>query len=70
VADPPTIYEWAGGTDAFERWLNAFYDLVEEDDGLAPLFGGPQSAGIARVVMPTSRVGRSSPPPLNAPSPI
>jgi hemoglobin len=40
VTDTPTIYEWAGGTEAFERWLNAFYDLVERDDGLAPLFGG------------------------------
>jgi hemoglobin len=40
VTDTPTIYEWAGGTEAFERWLNAFYDLVEGDDGLAPLFGG------------------------------
>ena len=28
----PTIYEWAGGRDAFERWLNAFYDLVEQDE--------------------------------------
>ena len=36
----PTIYEWAGGEDAFERWLNAFYDLVEGDEQLAPLFGG------------------------------
>lgn len=36
----PTIYEWAGGHDAFERWLNAFYDLVEADTLLAPLFGG------------------------------
>jgi hemoglobin len=40
AGDPPTIYEWAGGRPAFERWLNAFYDLVEEDDLLAPLFGG------------------------------
>jgi hemoglobin len=40
VADPPTIYEWAGGAEAFERWLNVFYDLVEEDDLLAPVFGG------------------------------
>jgi hemoglobin len=39
MADP-TIYEWAGGHAAFERWLNAFYDLVEQDDLLAPLFGG------------------------------
>jgi hemoglobin len=36
----PTIYEWGGGRAGFERWLNTFYDLVEEDDSLAPLFGG------------------------------
>ena len=36
----PTIYEWAGGRPAFERWLNAFYDLVEQDDLLAPVFDG------------------------------
>jgi hemoglobin len=36
----PTIYEWAGGGDAFARWLNAFYDLVEADDLLGPVFGG------------------------------
>jgi len=36
----PTIYEWAGDHAAFERWLNAFYDLVEADELLAPLFGG------------------------------
>jgi hemoglobin len=40
VADTKSIYEWAGGTEAFARWLNAFYDLVEQDHGLAPLFGG------------------------------
>lgn len=40
MADPPTIYQWAGGSGGFERWLNAFYDLVEADDSLAPLFGG------------------------------
>jgi hemoglobin len=39
----PTVYEWAGGTPAFERWLNAFYDLVEQDKLLAPLFGGSVS---------------------------
>lgn len=44
MADPPTIYEWAGGAEAFERWLNVFYDLVEEDDLLAPLFGGTVTA--------------------------
>jgi hemoglobin len=40
VEDTPTIYEWAGGRDAFARWLNAFYDLVEDDEELAGLFGG------------------------------
>ena len=37
---PPTIYAWAGGRDAFARWLGRFYDLVEADPLLAPLFGG------------------------------
>jgi hemoglobin len=41
---PPTIYEWAGGRDAFARWLGRFYDLVEGDDLLAPVFGGTVSA--------------------------
>jgi hemoglobin len=36
----PTIYEWGGGREAFERWLNTFYDLVEQDDLLAPVFDG------------------------------
>lgn len=40
MAETPTIYEWAGGTAAFERWLNLFYDLIEEEETLAPLFGG------------------------------
>jgi hemoglobin len=41
--DTPTIYDWAGGRDAFARWLNAFYDLVEREPLLAPLFGGTVS---------------------------
>jgi hemoglobin len=36
----PTIYDWAGGRAAFERWLGVFYDLVEDDDELSALFGG------------------------------
>jgi hemoglobin len=36
----PTIFEWAGGRDAFERWLGRFYDLVEVDELLGPVFGG------------------------------
>ncbi len=42
--ETPTIYEWAGGRQAFERWLNGFYDLVEADELLAPVFGGKVSA--------------------------
>lgn len=37
---PPTIYEWGGQREAFERWLGVFYDLVEGDDLLGPVFGG------------------------------
>ncbi|MEP6953360.1 MAG: group II truncated hemoglobin [Solirubrobacteraceae bacterium] len=40
MSEPPTILEWAGGAEAFGRWLNAFYDLVEDDELLAPVFGG------------------------------
>ena len=43
MADDPTIYEWAGGRDAFARWLNAFYDLVEDEPELVVLFGGAVS---------------------------
>jgi hemoglobin len=34
----PTLYEWAGGTDAFERLCDAFYRRVRGDDLLAPMF--------------------------------
>jgi hemoglobin len=44
MSEAPTIYEWAGGRDAFARWLNRFYDLVEGDELLAPVFGGVVSA--------------------------
>ncbi|MHB8690377.1 MAG: group II truncated hemoglobin [Solirubrobacteraceae bacterium] len=37
---PPTIYQWGGGREAFERWLNVFYDLVEQDELVGPAFGG------------------------------
>jgi hemoglobin len=40
---PPTLFEWAGGTGAFERLINAFYDRVEDDELIAPLFGGKVS---------------------------
>jgi hemoglobin len=41
----PTIYEWAGGREAFARWLSRFYDLVEQEaPEIAAMFGGRVSA--------------------------
>src|SRR4051794_36925394 len=39
----PTIYEWGGGREAFARWLDRFYDLVEREESIARLFGGTVS---------------------------
>jgi hemoglobin len=36
----PTLYEWAGGDDAFVRLMECFYDRVERDDLISPLFPG------------------------------
>jgi hemoglobin len=35
-----TLFEWAGGEGAFSRLIDAFYDRVETDDLLAPMFPG------------------------------
>ena len=36
-----TLYEWAGGEEeAFQRLIDAFYDRVETDELLSPLFPG------------------------------
>jgi hemoglobin len=35
-----SLYEWAGGQEAFERMIGAFYDRVEADELLSPLFPG------------------------------
>jgi hemoglobin len=43
-APPPSLYEWAGGTEAFERLIGAFYDRVEDDELIAPMFPGGVSA--------------------------
>jgi hemoglobin len=40
VSEHPTLYEWAGGRAAFDRMIGAFYDRVERDDLLSPLFPG------------------------------
>ena len=34
----PTLYEWAGGTEVFEKLTQRFYDKVLEDDLLNPVF--------------------------------
>jgi hemoglobin len=36
----PSLYDWAGGEAAFVRLINAFYDRVEADELLSPLFAG------------------------------
>lgn len=36
----PTLYDWAGGTEAFERLFTAFYPKVAGDPVLAPVFAG------------------------------
>jgi len=38
MSETPTLYEWAGGADAFLRLTDAFYARVRKDDLLAPLF--------------------------------
>lgn len=38
MVHPPTLYEWAGGTEALSRLTTEFYRKVVEDDLLRPLF--------------------------------
>lgn len=40
AAEPPTLYEWAGGTTALRRMIDAFYDRVEQLELFHPLFPG------------------------------
>ena len=37
---PPSLYDWAGGAPAIRAMIDAFYDRVEADDLLSPLFPG------------------------------
>ena len=41
---PPTLYGWAGGGEAIERLINAFYDRVERDELISPFFPGGVTA--------------------------
>ncbi|MCD2195165.1 group II truncated hemoglobin [Actinomycetospora endophytica] len=36
----PTLHDWAGGSAAFRRLIDAFYDRVEKDELLSVLFPG------------------------------
>ena len=36
--NPPTLYEWAGGMEAFDRLTKAFYARVRADEIVGPLF--------------------------------
>jgi hemoglobin len=38
--DLPTLYDWAGGSDAVRRMIDAFYDRVESDELLTQFFPG------------------------------
>ena len=38
--ETPTLYEWAGGEEAFRRLIDAFYDRVEHDELISPFFPG------------------------------
>jgi len=40
VSEEPTLFIWAGGAGSFRRLIDAFYDRVERDDLLSPLFPG------------------------------
>jgi hemoglobin len=40
ITPEPSLYDWAGGSEAFRRLIDAFYDRVERDDLLSPLFPG------------------------------
>ncbi len=40
MTETPTLYEWAGGADAFARLTEVFYARVRADDLLGPVFAG------------------------------
>jgi hemoglobin len=40
VTGVSTLFEWAGGEAAFRRLIDAFYDRVEADELLSPVFPG------------------------------
>ncbi|NEB77263.1 antibiotic biosynthesis monooxygenase [Streptomyces sp. SID14478] len=47
----PTLYEWAGAGEAFDRLTSVFYDKVVKDDLLGPLFAELPAEHAARVAL-------------------
>jgi len=44
MSEPLTLYEWVQGRPAIARLIDRFYDRVERDELLSPLFPGGVSA--------------------------
>jgi hemoglobin len=40
MAEYPTLFEWPGGRQSFDRMINALYDRIERDDLLSPFSPG------------------------------
>ncbi|NYE93895.1 hemoglobin [Psychromicrobium silvestre] len=52
MTDTPSLFDWAGGAEAFRRLIDAFYNRVEGDELLSPLFpGGVSEAHRAHVTL-------------------
>lgn len=49
--DTPSIYEWAGGDEAFLRLTATFYGHVRKDPVLAPVFAGMDGEHPRHVAM-------------------
>ncbi|MFC6886720.1 MULTISPECIES: group II truncated hemoglobin [Actinomadura] len=52
----PTLYDWAGGAEAFERLTETFYEQVLKDDLIGPLFAGMDPGHPRYVAMWLSEV--------------
>ncbi|HEY2042819.1 MAG TPA: group II truncated hemoglobin [Jatrophihabitans sp.] len=39
-AGTPSLFDWAGGVEAFRGLIDAFYDRVEADELISPMFPG------------------------------
>ncbi|MFI2287957.1 globin domain-containing protein [Streptomyces niveus] len=48
---PPTLYDWAGGGEAFERLFHRFYELVRADELLSPVFAGMTADHLHHVAL-------------------